>query len=273
MIGLCTDSSSQLTPELLERFGALAVPVTVGFDGHDYLEGVDLDVDGFYDRLRANGTPTITISEPSSGQFALAYEELAERGCDEILSIHSGLPPLGGVVNAARLAAHKSSASIRLVEAGQGGFGTGCCLWAAADAIAAGARLDEVAELADRIGPLVGHVFTVATLELVGDAGDPSTERPVLTMRDGRLEPIGVAGTAEQAVEVMAAAVLGSGQRVKVAVGMADRAGAALPDALAVRLAAEPSVLEVVRFRLGPSVGARGGPGATAVFSFPVPSG
>ncbi|MEZ5297834.1 MAG: DegV family protein [Ilumatobacteraceae bacterium] len=47
-IGIVTDSNSQLTAELAERFGVEVVPMTVTIDGDDHLEGVDLDADDFY---------------------------------------------------------------------------------------------------------------------------------------------------------------------------------------------------------------------------------
>ena len=52
MIGLCTDSNAQLPAELVDRYGVEVVPLTVTLDGDDFLEGVNLDADGFY---RAHG--------------------------------------------------------------------------------------------------------------------------------------------------------------------------------------------------------------------------
>ena len=43
MIGICTDSNSQMPTALAERYDIEVVPVTVTVDDHEYLEGVDLD--------------------------------------------------------------------------------------------------------------------------------------------------------------------------------------------------------------------------------------
>ena len=97
MIGLCTDSNSQLPQSLAERYDVEVVPVTVTVNDHDYLEGVDLDADVFYDMLSADPPPRVSTSQPSPGQFAAAYDTLLQRGCDEILSIHVTAADIGHV--------------------------------------------------------------------------------------------------------------------------------------------------------------------------------
>ena len=49
MIGICTDSNSQLPDELAARFGIEVVPLTMVVDHREYLEGFDFDVDDFGD--------------------------------------------------------------------------------------------------------------------------------------------------------------------------------------------------------------------------------
>ena len=44
-IGIVTDSSSQITADLVERFDVEVVPMTVTIDGVDHAEGEDLDAD------------------------------------------------------------------------------------------------------------------------------------------------------------------------------------------------------------------------------------
>ena len=56
MIGIVTDSNSQIPPELAARLGIEVVPLTVTVDGVAYREGVDIDADDFYARFES-GTP------------------------------------------------------------------------------------------------------------------------------------------------------------------------------------------------------------------------
>ena len=115
-IGLVTDSNAQLPPELIERYGVEVVPITVVIDGEEHAEGVDLTADDFYARFEG-ATPDVSTSQPNPGQFAVAYQRLADAGADEILSVHVGAD-LSGTFNSARLAAGSSPVPVRLVDTG-----------------------------------------------------------------------------------------------------------------------------------------------------------
>jgi fatty acid-binding protein DegV len=273
-IGLCTDSNAQVPRELAERFEIEVVPMTITVDEHDYLEGVDLDVDRFYEMFTVDRQPVVSTAQPSPGQFALAYEELTARGCTEILSVHVS-SAVSGTLNAARLGARGFDVPVRLVDSGTASFGVGCCTWAAAEAICAGASLDEAAAVAESLAPSIGNVFIVGALDLVGGSEHPvapPTEPsgvPVLALRDGQIQVIERVAAMRDAVAVMAAAAAGWGERLKVAIGVADLEARPLADALQCQIAAHPSVDEVIRYRIAPSVAAHTGPGTLGCFMFP----
>jgi fatty acid-binding protein DegV len=273
-IGLCTDSSSQIPPSLARRYGVEVVPLTVTVDEREYLEGVDLDADAFYALFADGHRPTVSSSQPSPGQFAVAYDELADRGCSEILSIHNS-SSVSGTINSARLAAHGASVPIRLVDSGTANFGISCCVWAAGEALARGATLDEAASCAESIAPSIGNVFVVGALDLVCAGGRAACDPdgggvPVLTRRDGNLDAIGRATTVDAAVETMVAYAASWGDRLRVAIGIADREVRPLALALEQALCATPNVVEAIHYRVGPSVGADTGPGTAGCFMFPV---
>ena len=269
-IGLCTDSEAQLPPELVERYGVEVVPITITIDDEEYLEGVDLDADAFYARFDDGARPTIGTSQPSPGQFALAYEELLDRGCTEILSIHVA-SALSGTLNSARLAAHRLGVPVRLVDAATGGFGVGCCVWAAGDALAGGASIDEAAAVAESIAPRLGNVFIVGSLDVLRAAGridvaEPACPIPVLEFRDGAVVVVARVDTVLDAVNTMASAVVGFGRGLRVGIGHADRATEAIADALESAVGETAVVDEVIRYRVGPSIGAHAGPGTVGCF-------
>jgi DegV family protein with EDD domain len=269
-IGLCTDSEAQLPPELVERYGVEVVPITITIDDEEYLEGVDLDADAFYARFDDGARPTIGTSQPSPGQFALAYEELLDRGCTEILSIHLA-SALSGTLNSARLAAHRLGVPVRLVDAATGGFGVGCCVWAAGDALAGGASIDEAAAVAESIAPRLGNVFIVGSLDVLRAAGridvaEPACPIPVLEFRDGAVVVVARVDTVLDAVNTMASAVVGFGRGLRVGIGHADRATEAIADALESAVGETAVVDEVIRYRVGPSIGAHAGPGTVGCF-------
>jgi DegV family protein with EDD domain len=270
MIGICTDSNSQLPETLTERYGVEVVPVTVTVNDHDYLEGVDLDADRFYEMLSAEPRPSVSTSHPSPGQFAAAYESLLHRGCDEILSIHV-TAAASGTLNSARLATRSLEVPIRLVDSGTAGFGVSCCVWAAAEAIANGATLDDAVQIAESLAPHIGAVFVAGELDFVrtGKVADQATGVPIMAMQDGQLDVVSHVGTVIEAVNAMATTAVGWGPRLKVAIGLGDRAGEKFTNGLAEAVGESANVLEVVRYRIGPSVGAYAGLGTAGCFMFP----
>lgn len=273
MIRLVTDSNSQLPPELADRYGVAVVPLTVTVDGTPYLEGVELDADAFYARFEA-GTPDVTTSQPSPGRFADVYARLADEGATEILSIHIGAH-LSGTLNSARLAAADAPVPVRLVDTGTASFGIACCVWEAAEALGAGASADDAATVAEELAATVGNVFVVRALDLVRaggryrGAGPEPSGIPVLSLVAGEVHAVGTATDVDRAAAVMADHVRRAGERLRVAVGIADAGAAPLWQALEDRLAGAPEVREVVRYRVGPSIGAHTGPGTAGAFFHP----
>ncbi|MBK5330859.1 MAG: DegV family protein [Ilumatobacteraceae bacterium] len=270
MIGICTDSNSQLPESLAQRYAVEVVPITVTVDGHEYLEGVDLDADRFYELLATEPRSRVSTSQPSPGQFAAAYETLLQRGCDQIVSIHL-MAATSGTLNSARLATKSLPIPVRLVDSGTAGFGISCCVWAAAEAVARGASIDEAVQIAESLSPQISAVFIVGQLDFLHTerALDKPDGIPVMRMHDGALEVVEHVTTATDAVHAMAAAATGWGSRLNVAVGMADRSGERFSQGLAAAIGESPNVVEVVRYRIGPSVGAYAGLGTVGCFMFP----
>ena len=278
-IALVTDSNAQLPPELAERYGVTVVPLTVTVDGTPHLEGVDIDADAFYARFDGGAAPVVATSQPSPGQFAEVYERLADGGATEILSIHIG-SDVSGTCNSARLAAGSSPVPVRLVDTGTASFGIACCVWEAAEVLATGGSLDDAAAVAAELGPTIGNVFTVRALDLpraggrlAAGADAAPTTIPILSLVAGEMKVVGQAADVDEAADAMAAYALAAGSYLRIGLGLADTAAAPLWQALEARLQGAPQVEEVVRYRIGPSVGAHTGPGTAGAFFYTARSG
>jgi fatty acid-binding protein DegV len=174
-------------------------------------------------------------------------------------------------LNSARLAAKSLPIPVRLVDSGTAGFGISCCVWAAAEAVDRGASIDEAVRVAESLSPRIGAVMIVGQLEFMrtGSTLDKLDGIPVMKMHDGRLEIVDHARTAIDAIQIMTETATGWGSRVNVAVGLADRSGEQFTQSLAAAIGASPNVVEIVRYRIGPSVGAYAGPGTVGCFMFP----
>jgi DegV family protein with EDD domain len=277
VIGLVTDSNSQITADLVQRFDVEVVPLTVTIDGVDHLEGAGLDADGFYARFVGGVHPTITTSQPSPGRLAEAYERLADRGCTDVVSIHLA-EAMSGTVTSATLAARSVDVPVHVIDTGSASFGVAVCVWAAGVAVARGAAPDDIRRRVAKLVPRIGTAFMVGVPLLIErggraqgvDVGDDGGDGvPVLAMSGGELSVLERVTTTEDAVDVMSTYAAGWGAGVTVAIGVADAPSRPLSDRLAAALRGLDSVDDVVEYRIGPSVGAHTGPGTFGLFVFP----
>jgi fatty acid kinase fatty acid binding subunit len=264
VIAVVTDSSAQLPPGRAEAAGIAIVPLTVVVAGREHLEGVDLDADEFYARL-ATGAH-VTTSLPAPGRFAAAYAGLLAQGADEILSLHAAAS-VSGTVAAARLGAEGRHVSV--ADTGQASFGVGICALEAAATLRAGGSAEEALRAVAELAPAIGNTFVVGA-GARGRVAAPSAgaARPILSFVDGRTVVVAEAPH-DRVVEVLAAAAAPCGGHVRAAVGASDRSTFAAAERLAATLRARPEVADVVRYRVGPSVGAHTGAGTFGLFWWP----
>src|SRR4051812_15159035 len=277
MIGFCTDSNAQMPQDLVERYGVQVVPLTVTVDGESFREGVDLDPDGFYARFEGGATPAVSTAAPSPGQFLDAYQQLVARGATEILSVHIG-SELSGTINAARLGSADVGVPVRIVDTGTASFAIACCLWEAAEAVAKGADLEDAGAVAEQVAGSVVNVFVVQALALARAGGrlgstadgiDDTDGIPVLSLVGGKMEPIGMVQTVDEAADAMAGFIRNAGVNLRVGLSIADAAAAPMWHALEARLLDSQEVIDLVRYRISPSVGVHTGPGTAGAVAYP----
>jgi DegV family protein with EDD domain len=99
---IVTDRGCDIAPEQMDGLDIHYAPMKLTLDGETYSSGVDVQPEEFYELLsRTEGFPT--TSQPSAGDFAALYRELARTDAD-ILSVHisSGL---SGTLDSARAGA------------------------------------------------------------------------------------------------------------------------------------------------------------------------
>lgn len=272
-VGLAVDSVSQLPPALARAWEVTVIPVTVVVDG-DARPETEIDPDDFYEAL-ARGAE-VTTSQPSPGELLVGWAGLVEAGATEILSFHVG-SELSGTCNAARLAAAEAPVPVTVVDTGQVSFGIACGLWSARRALVAGATAAQAVHDAEATIAGLANVFVMDGMELARRSGRLRGPAPEVSVDGvdvyafvaGTLEVVASAPDTAGAAEAMADAVVGTGSPVRAAVGHGHRSLGPLADVLAERLGAVSSVVEVVRYRVGPSVGAFSGPGSAGAYWFP----
>lgn len=266
-----TDSTSCLPVDLAPP-GPAVVPLRVVTERESYDEGVDVTTTDVVRMLHAG--ERVTTSQPSPARLAETYRELADDGAHAIVSLHlSG--DLSGTVAAASAAAARSPLAVRVVDSRTVGPALGFAARAAAECAEAGWDAAHVAARAREVADSSTSVFMVDTLEYLRRGGRLSGPvaalgtvlgvRPILTMRDGRIElaqrvrtrAAGMERLLDLAGESIAAAV-----RPVVAVqhfGAPDRAGT-LAGRLRTRTRAAVEISDISAV-----IGVHVGPGALAV--------
>jgi len=279
MIGFVTDSASQLSATLAADWGVVVVPITVTIDGEDYREGMDLSADDFWSGFAGGSIPEITTSQPSPGQFVETYQQLADHGVEEIVSVHVG-SELSGTVNSARLAAEMVDVTVQVVDSGTASFGVSVCLWRAVRAVRSGADASTAAQAAAELVPNIGTSFILQGMDFARAGGRLADTLPedaddivVLSGYGTDLELVGSGRTVDQVVDVLAAPFLASNEPRYGAVGLADDAMADLTDRLAARIESSDQIIEVLRYRITPSIASHTGPGTAGGFWWPAIDG
>ena len=168
---IVTDSGTDLNLSAQEaaEFNIHTVPLNVTLDGKTYREGIDIEPGAFYDLLVESGNLPIT-SQPSAGQFAELYRELAKKDPD-ILSIHmtSGL---SGTFNSALAGADLvPEANVTHFDTKTLSAVAGWQVEAAARANKAGWAVDRILQMVKRVGDACESVYTLDELKYLIHGG------------------------------------------------------------------------------------------------------
>ena len=209
-VKIVTDSVADLPPQVAKELGITVVPLNVRFGTEVYRDGIDLTAEQFYDRLKHSEILPVT-SVPSPGSFAEAYDKLAGE-TDEILVITLS-SKLSGTYEVAlqSIGLMKRKCRVEVIDSQWAVMAEGFIVIAAAKAVQAGASLDEVMAIARRNISRVDFHAAFDTLEYlrrggrIGKAqallGSMLKVNPIITLRDGVVEPAGRTRSRAKAVD------------------------------------------------------------------------
>jgi len=168
---IVTDSGVDLSlsPQELEQLNVNVIPLRVTLEGKTYREGIDIVKDDFYRLLEASKDLPKT-SQPSPGEFAELYQELARQDPD-IISIHMS-SGLSGTYQSAVLASQMvPQARITHIDTKTLSAPSGWQVEAAARAAGAGWALEKILELVKSISQATETMFTLEELKYLIHGG------------------------------------------------------------------------------------------------------
>ncbi|MBX6342464.1 MAG: DegV family protein, partial [Thermomicrobiaceae bacterium] len=169
-VAVVTDSTADIPPELIQRYGIHVVPLTVRLGGEVFEDRVTITPGEFMRRLQScDEFPT--TSQPSVGRFQQVYNALAEEH-DGIVSIHLS-SRLSGTYQSARLARDTINGRlpIAVIDSRSASMGLGFAVLHAARLAREGRSLDEVKQAAERALEATHVMFLLDTLEYLRRGG------------------------------------------------------------------------------------------------------
>lgn len=197
-VAIVTDSTATIPKEYLEQYPIWVVPQVLIWGDETLEDGVDIQPDEFYERLKKDPRhPTTSQVTPAS--FNKIFRELLEKEY-EILAVLIS-PKLSGTIESANQALQNfPGAPIEIFNSDSLAMAMGFQVLMAARAAKEGASLKECRQVAEQAKPLTGVVFAVDTLEFLhrggrigGGAKFLATAldvKPILEIRDGRVEAV-----------------------------------------------------------------------------------
>ncbi len=274
---LVTDSTANLPQPLVDFWGVRVVPVTVIVGDRAFEEGVSITSSAIGGALRS-GTP-VSTSRPSPARFLRTYQEAADQGAENILSIHLSAD-LSGTYDSALTAAADSPIPVTVVDSLSVSMGLGYGVVSAGRTLAAGSSVKEAADAAVTTCAETRVLFYVDSLEFlrrggrIGAAqrwiGSALAMKPILHLAKGRVQPLEKVRTAGKAIARLEdLAVESAGDRpCGVAVMHLDAASRA--QELAQRLMDRLPEAQVMVGEVGAVIGSHTGPGMLAAIVSPV---
>ena len=196
MLRIVTDGAADLLPAWEKEFGINTIPVNILFGEKSYLQGVELDNEGFY-KLVDESKRVPKTSQPSPHQFVEFYRKIAQKG-DTILSIHITAKLSGTYASAIAAAAElKGEFNVIPVDSSCGSLGIGLMCREARKMERAGKSVEEIVAYLENIKNKIRVILTLDTLEYAKMSGRVKTlqaalasllnVKPIAVLRDGDL--------------------------------------------------------------------------------------
>lgn len=164
-----TDSTSDLSKELITENGIGVVPLYVCFNDSTYKDGVDIFPKGVLERVNEYGVLPRT-SSPSPSDFYAAFGPHIEQEQDIVyVGLSSGI---SSTVQNARIAASKFPIGrVHIVDSQNLSTGIGLLVMKAVDYAKEGMSADEIAINVEKLVPKVRTEFIIDTLDYLYKGG------------------------------------------------------------------------------------------------------
>ena len=279
---ILTDSSADLTAELVAELGVEVIPLSFTMEDKTYFnypDNRDIDPADFYARLR--GGAMATTAAVNVADYTEAMEPILKEGKDVlVLAFSSGLSATchSAQIAAGELMEQYPDRKVYVVDTLCASLGQGLLVWYAANLKKQGKTMEEVRDWTEEHKLNLCHWFTVDDLHFLKRGGRISSATAVqgtmLSIKpvkhvdnEGHLIKVGTArgrnASLKALVDHMEQTVLDlKGQSIFISHGDCLADAQKVADDIRARFGVEDIVINYV----GPVIGAHSGPGTVALF-------
>ena len=203
-VKIVVDSSADIATRIKDQF--TVVPLSIFFDGEEYVDGITISHEEFYQKLvECDVLPT--TSQASPGQFMEAFQKLVDEGHDVVCITVSG--KLSGTAQSATIAAQDFPGRVFVVDGKTIAIGTGILAEYALGLAEKGLSALEIAVAVEKEREKVRVIAMMDTLEYLQKGGRLSKAaafaggilsiKPVLSIDEGEIKALGKARGSKQA--------------------------------------------------------------------------
>jgi DegV family protein with EDD domain len=209
-VRIVTDSTIDLSKEILNEYEITIVPLSITIDNNTYTDGVDLTPSEFI-KMMMESEELPKSSQPPTGKFLEIYDNLSTDG-SAIISIHM-TKGMSGTMQSAQGAAQMSAADVTVVDSMFISKALGFQVLEAAKMAKNGSTKEQILQRIEEIRKNTSLYIMVDTLDNLvkggrigkGKAliGSLLNIKPIASLQDGVYTPIGKVRSQSQAIKYL----------------------------------------------------------------------
>ena len=190
---ITSDSTTDLSPELREKYNIVTMPLVVSLNDVDHLDGVDITPEDIYRNYAANKTLPKTAA-PNLADCAEFFRQFTEQGYSVV---HFTISSEMSSTYQNSVIAAEDFDNVYVVDSRNLSTGGGLLVIRAAELAARGMRAGMIAEECRRLAPCVDASFVIDSLEFLHKGGRCSTVallganlmnfKPCILVKDGAM--------------------------------------------------------------------------------------
>jgi DegV family protein with EDD domain len=277
VLKIISDSTCNLTPELVAQYDIHIAPIAIQFGEETFEEGINIDPDTFYNKIDEMGIIP-TTSQPSPARFAQLYQQFAREG-RQILVLTVTEKHSGTFASATMAKSLAPEADVAVFDSAAISLGTGWMIVEAARADAEGLSRDKILEKLGRIREGFELFLTPATLKylqmsgrvgrLQGALASLLNVKPIIALKEGALEAMENVRTRSASIDRLVEKMVESFASTPINLAIVHARAADEAQTLFEKAKDSLNIKEHMMDDLSISLAVHGGPGILGIMGYP----